>query len=196
MMSYRYKEHLFFLKEVTQLPQHSSPRFTLGALCNFILYTLFFFQPIISRSFAAVFCRSGPSLHSWVLCDPLSSGAPWKPCASWQKCTSAQQQGRILPPAKKGPKHLELFFFPAARHWHGKAQASVCVTETSAFYRLEETRVTEWQTSLLTVSCVELRVPQSKRHAGSLGSFTHRFQEVCCLEYLEISILYIAFSFL
>lgn len=68
MMSYRYKEHLFFLKEVTQLPQHSSPRFTLGVLCNFILYTLFFFfnpsyrahlQPSFAgaaRPFTAEFC--------------------------------------------------------------------------------------------------------------------------------------------
>lgn len=67
-MSYRYKEVLFLLKEVTQLPQHSSPRFTLGALCNFILYSLFFLFnpsyrahllpsfPSAARPFTAEFC--------------------------------------------------------------------------------------------------------------------------------------------
>lgn len=91
----------------------------------------FFFKSIISCSFPAAFsstaCHS-PLSSVW----SLSSSAPWKPSASWQKCTSAHTRPYSL---QKGHS-IWIFLFPAAPRRHGKAQARVCVAETSAFYRL------------------------------------------------------------
>lgn len=149
-MSCRYKGYLLFLKEVTQLPQHSSPRFTLRALSIFILYSLFFFS--FWTHHIALICsllfpvRPVPSQLSSVW--SLFIGRTMETLCVLAKMHLSTTTRPYSFLCKKGPKHLELFSFPAARHWHGKAQVWVCVAETGAFYRLEETRVDEWQTRL------------------------------------------------
>lgn len=102
----------FGVKEVAQLPRHSSARFTLRfVISSFYSLTCFYFFYFLSPSSPA----SPPACaarRSSVWC--LSSGAPWKPSASRQKCASALAQGRAVfttPPKKWGPEHLDFFFF-------------------------------------------------------------------------------------
>lgn len=93
--------------------------------------SIFFFS-IISCSFPAAFPvrpRHWPGTCVW----SLSWSAPWKPRASWQKCTSAHTRPYSL---QKGHSIWISLFFHAAPLRHGKAQDWLCVAETTAFYRL------------------------------------------------------------
>lgn len=69
-------------------PTSSSLRFTVSVPRNFFLFFHFVFWihhiAFISSRFSCTACHS-PLSSVW----SLSSSAPWKPRASWQKCTSA-----------------------------------------------------------------------------------------------------------
>lgn len=145
--------HTFFLvKRVTQLPRHESLRLTLRVPRNFCP-----FFPLLNPSYRAHFqplFLYGLSFTTNFLWS-LSSRAPWKPRASWQKCTSAHTRPYSFF-QKRGAKYLHLSVL-AARLWQGKAQDWLCVAETTAFYRLGDQK--EWMAnaSSLSESCMELR---------------------------------------
>lgn len=156
-----------------------SPNFLHTHLCgscwvcvaiSFFFPFYFFFISIISCSFPAAFsctaCHS-PLSSVW----SLSSSAPWKRSASWQKCTSAHTRPYSL---QKG-QSIWIFLFQAAPRWHGerkkKAQDWVCVAETTAFYRLGDKNDWMANASSLTESCMELRslIAVTHSHWGLSG---------------------------
>lgn len=158
--------HTFFFFFSLVKKKKGSPNFLDTQLCgsysvcsrNFFLFSFYFLKKkinhivLISSRFSCTACHS-PLSSVW----SLSSSAPWKPSASWQKCTSAHTRPYSL---QKGPKHLDLLLFfspPAAPRWHGKAQDWVCVAETTAFYRLADKNDWMANASSLTESCMELR---------------------------------------
>lgn len=112
----------------------------------FFFHSIFFFISIISCSFPAAFsctaCHS-PLSSVW----SLSSSAPWKRSASWQKCTSAHTRPYSL---QKG-QSIWIFLFQAAPRWHGerkKKHKTGSVWQKPLLFIDWETRMTEWLTHL------------------------------------------------
>lgn len=132
-----------------------SPNFLHTHLCgscwvcvaiSFFFPFYFFFISIISCSFPAAFsctaCHS-PLSSVW----SLSSSAPWKRSASWQKCTSAHTRPYSL---QKG-QSIWIFLFQAAPRWHGerkKKHKTGSVWQKPLLFIDWETRMTEWLTHL------------------------------------------------
>lgn len=114
---------------------------------SFYSHSIFFFLKInhivlISSRFSCTACHS-PLSSVW----SLSSSAPWKPSASWQKCTSAHTRPYSL---QKGPKHLDLlFFFLPQQLLAGMAKHKTgSVWQKPLLFIDWQTRMTEWLTHL------------------------------------------------
>lgn len=130
---------LFLKRSPNFLDTHVCGSNSVCLVISFFLFFLFLKKihhiGFISSRFSCTACHS-PLSSVW----SLSSRAPWKPCASWQKCTSAHTRPYSL---QKGQKHLDLSF-PAAPRWHGQKHKTGSVWQKPLLFIDWETRMSEW----------------------------------------------------
>lgn len=153
----------------TLLLVKGSPNFLhthLWQILPFFPPLILFFKSIISCSFPAAF-PVRPVIHHQLLCDPFHRahhGNLVRP----GKNAPQRTQGHILYKRAKASGSFFSSKLPLAGM--AKAQAWVCVAETTAFYRLGDKNDWMANASSLTESCMELRSLIAVTHSHWLRS--------------------------